>query len=121
MAWVVVQLPNGLPKLVVVGSNPIARSTPPCVLVGFETHGRGFRKGRAPFVGSARGGCPLSGSCEASFRAEPATECGSNPIARSNPVFVHFFFPFLLFTVSTALPFLTHGSVRTNIAYPSPV
>ena len=30
---------------------------------------------------------PLSGSREASFRADPATECGSNPIARSKQIF----------------------------------
>src|SRR5262245_10261083 len=33
--------------------------------------------------GAHEGAGPLSGSREASFRAEPATECGSNPIARS--------------------------------------
>ena len=33
--------------------------------------------------GAHEGACPLCGSREASFRAEPATEGGSNPLARS--------------------------------------
>jgi len=52
-------------------------------LSGFETRDRGLRKGCAPFVGSMRGAGPLCRSREASFRADPATERGSNPAARS--------------------------------------
>lgn len=33
--------------------------------------------------GACKGAGPLSRSREASFRADPATVCGSNPIARS--------------------------------------
>ena len=35
--------------------------------------------------GACEGAGPLSRSREAGFRADPAMECGSNPIARSKP------------------------------------
>ena len=67
-------------KLAVVGSNPIARSNLHVRTTGrFEATTGGIRRGYAPFVGRMRGGWP-----PLQERGEPATECGSNPIARSN-------------------------------------
>jgi len=45
----------------------------------------GIPKGASPFRGErARGLAPSAGVSEERFRAELTTECGSNPIARSN-------------------------------------
>ena len=44
-----------------------------------------FEGGAPPSWGDTRGLAPSVGVGEAGFRAEPATECGSNPIARSIP------------------------------------
>jgi hypothetical protein len=43
----------------------------------------GSEGGEPPSWGAHEGVDPLSGSREAGFKADPATECGSNPIARS--------------------------------------
>ncbi len=48
-----------------------------------------FERGEPLSWGACEGAGPLCRSWEAGFRADPATECGSNPIARSN-IFNHF-------------------------------
>ena len=61
---------------------------------GFEPATGGFEGGVPPSRGDttrserARGRGPLAGAGEASPRAEPATERGSNPVSRSIPHFV---------------------------------
>ena len=79
-----------LPKLVVVGSNPIARSTYTStkrLQNGFDTHDKGFSKGVSPFRGERTRGLAPSVGVGGRF-GRSATECGSNPIARSKPHFV---------------------------------
>ena len=81
-----------LPKPSVAGSNPVSRSK-------FVSHAKvkvtlnprpGVSKGVYPLRGVTdakrrrEGAGPLAGAGEAGFRAEPATERGSNPVSRSN-------------------------------------
>ena len=78
-----------LPKQVVAGSNPAARSKPPLnIPVRFESATGDSERGVPLSWGACEGAGPLCRSREASFRADPATERGSNPAARSIPHFV---------------------------------
>ena len=81
-------------KLAVAGSNPVARSSEDvnreASLVKRERakdlnpRQGGSEGGEPPSWGAREGAGPLCGSREASFRADAATERGSNPVARSS-------------------------------------
>jgi hypothetical protein len=97
-----------LPKPSVAGSNPVSRSTPSLLEPALRSKVRdiqyrqksakvtlnprpGVAKGVCPLRGVTdakrrrEGAGPLAGAGEAGFRADPATERGSNPVSRSTP------------------------------------